>query len=242
MTALAADEELLPGGFRQPSSVFLSGDDRTLLKWVALALLAPYASRVYWTDVRLEGEETDPLDPILTHAVPPERVQVVHARELQRDEEGARRVESASASMIRSEDPPESLRRVADFLRLSTHTQERISSTAMPDDVAILVVANAHRLVALYPEATVAPTIRSILESGAGVVVLWSDALPSAREGFDLVLRVEGRGIENWRDATLRCDRGAFRGPLSTGKPFRLSDLPSVARVLERQQPISPAR
>ena len=57
-----------------PTSVFITGQNRTLLQWFAFASLHPYSSRVYWTDVRLPGEVLDPLDPIALHRIPDETV------------------------------------------------------------------------------------------------------------------------------------------------------------------------
>jgi hypothetical protein len=234
----SAEEDVLPGGFQQPLSVFVAGTSRSLLKWVASALLAPYSSRVYWTDLRVTGETLEPLDPIALHAVPDERVHVLHPRELQRDEQGCRLTEAAVATVLRSDEPPDDLQRTSEFLRLPLHTQERISSMCYGGEPSILVTANAHRLVGLYPIETIGPMVRSILDSGTCFILLWADAVPSLRTLFDVVLQVEGSGPAHWRDATVRCEKGILTGPLGSGRPCRLSDLPLVAEVLERSIPM----
>jgi hypothetical protein len=229
--------ELLPGGLRTPSSLFVLGTNRPLLKWVALALLEPHASRTYWTDVRLEGEAIETTDPVALHAIPTERLLVAHPRDLQGDESDALRAEAATATMIRSDEPPESLRQITEFLRLPPHTQERISSTTAGPQPPVLVVSMAHRLVGLYSSDRVPSMIRAVKNSGTSIVVLWADAAPMQREIFDVVLHVEGADPSRWRDATLRCEKGITDPPLGSGAARCLSDLPQIASVLDRSIP-----
>jgi len=230
--------EVLPGGFRLPSSLFVSGTSLPLLKWVALALLSPYASRVYWTDIRLTGESLDPLDPLALGAIPEERISVVHPRDLQRNEEEIRRIDSAAATMLRSDQPSEYLRRIAEFLRLPVHAQERISSTSSTEEPPILIASNAHLLLGHYSTEMVVSTVRAFKDSGACLVLLWGSAPPEDGPPlFDAVLRLDGTGPVRWREATLTCEKGIDSGPLGSGKPCRLRDLTLVARVLEKGIP-----
>ncbi len=237
----SAKDDLLPGDFAKPTSIFIFGTDRALLKWVTLALLAPYSSRAYWTDVRLDGETLDPLDPLALHAVPEDHLHVVHPREMERDEQEAQRAEAAAATMIRSDEVPESLRRISEFLRLPAHTQARIASVAMGDQPAILIASNAHHLVGIYPRESIGPIIHAILDSGVCLFVLWTGAPPPLRTVFDVVLSVDGNA-SHWRDSTLQCEQGVATGLLGPGKPCRLGELPSIARVLEGAIPETAGR
>jgi hypothetical protein len=230
---------LFPDGLRQATSVFIAGTDRSLLKWVALALLDPYANRTWWTDVRMEGEALEPDDPIGANVVPPERVHVLHPHQLHPDEEDARRAERAAAVMLHHEESPESIRRIFRFLRLPEHSQERIVSTFAGDEPAVLVLANAQRLMGLFRADMVVPMVRAIVDAGACIVVLWSEALPPERTAFDVVLHVEGTGTKAWGAAQLRCEKGLASGPLAHGVVVRLDQLPAVAPVLEQLLPPS---
>jgi hypothetical protein len=230
---------VFPGGMRQATSVFIAGTNRPLLKWVALALLDPFAKRTWWTDVRMEGEVLEPEDPVGTNVIPPERVHVLHPRQLRADEADARRAERAATVMLHHDEKPESVRRIFEFLKLPEHSQERIVSTFAGDEPAILVLANAQRLMGLYPASAVQPMITSIVDAGASIVVLWSEALPPERAGFDIVLHVEGSGPQAWRAARLRCEKGIASGPLAHGVTVRLDGLETVAPVLEQFLPSS---
>lgn len=234
--------EVIPGGFRQATSVFIGGGSRSLVKWVALALLDPYATRVYWTDVRLEGEVPEPEDPIAGNAVPADRVHILNPRQLQQDESDARRAEAAAAVMIHADEPPQSVRRIFQFLRLPEHSQQRIVSTFAGDEPAILVLSNAQRLSGLFPPEAVGPMVSAIVDAGACIVTLWSEALPGARSAFDIVLLLEGNGPSSWRSASLRCEKGLAQGPLAHGVTVRLDALEPVASVLAQLLPAGPDR
>jgi hypothetical protein len=231
------DPGIFPDGLRQATSLFIAGTNRPLLKWTALALLDPYSKRTWWTDVRMEGESLEPDDPIGTNIVPPERVHVLHPLQLQRDDADARRAERAAAVMLHHDEPADSVRRIFEFLKLPEHSQQRIVSTFAGDEPAILVLANAQRLMGLYPASAVIPMVNAIVDAGACIVVLWSEALPPERSGFDVVLHVDGSGPSAWRATQLRCEKGLASGPLAHGVTARLDSLPTVASVLDQLLP-----
>jgi hypothetical protein len=228
----SATDNLLPGDFAKPTAVFVFGTSRPLVKWVALALVAPYASRAYWTELRLEGEPLEPLDPLALHAVPEDHVHVVHPREMERDEQEARRAAAATATVVRSDEVPESLRQLSEFLQLPEHSRARVASVAGGGQPAIMIVSNAHHFVGIYPRESVGPIIHAILDSGVSLFVLWTGTPPPLRSVFDVVLHVQG-DVARWREATLTCEQGISTGPLGPGKSCRLADLPSIARALE---------
>jgi hypothetical protein len=233
-------EELIPGAFRKPSSVFISGTDRALLKWFAFAALSPYASRVYWTDVRLPGEILDSLDPMAVHAIREESVYVLSPRELGPDDQGARHAEVAAASMLHADEPPNSIQGLVEFLRMPSHAQQLVSTVGRTDLPSILVTANSQRLATVYPPERIAPLMRALLEAGTCQVALWAEAPTTLTSVFDVMLNLRGRGPTDWRTATVTCERGVTEGPLAGGKARRLSELPSIASILERHLPNRP--
>jgi len=233
--------ELFPGGFRKPTAVFVSGGSRTLLKWFAHAALAPYAGRVYWTDVRLPGEVLDPLDPMQLRVIPEDSVYVLSPRELQPDDQGARQAEAAAATMLHSDEPTSSIEGLVEFLRMPSHAQKLISSTGRPDAPSILVTANAQRLATVFSPERIAPLMRAMLEAGTCQVALWAEAPTTLTSMFDVMLRVEGSGPADWRNATVECDRGIDSGPLAVGRVRRFSEVPALASVLEKSVPRPPS-
>jgi hypothetical protein len=238
----SSTEELFPGGFGKPSSVFISGTSRSLLKWFAFASLAPYAPRVHWTDVRLPGEILDPLDPMTIHAIPDESVYILQPQELGPDDRGASQAEAAAATMIKSDETPHSIEGLVEFLRMPSHAQQLISSTGRADAPSILVTANAQRLATVYSLDRIAPLMKVMLESGTCQIALWAEAPTTHTSIFDVILHLEGSGSADWKRATVRCEKGISTGPLAVGKTPRLSEIESVAAILEKQIPVSSKR
>jgi len=232
-------DAFFPAGFNRPTAVFISGTDRTLLKWFAFAALAPYEGRVFWTDVRLPGEILDRLDPIVLHMIPEDRIYVLSPRELQPDDSGARQAEAAAATMLQSDETTHSIEGLVEFLRMPSHAQQLISSAGSVDSPAILVTANSQRLATVYPIERTAPLMQAMLEAGTCQVALWAEAPTQHLAMFDIVLHLEGGGPAQWKSATIRCERGITAGPLASGAAVRLSDIPPIARILEKSVPAS---
>ncbi|MGP8158805.1 MAG: hypothetical protein ACLPWO_04255 [Thermoplasmata archaeon] len=235
-----AGEQFFPNGLRNPSSVLFSGTSRSLLKWVAFASLAPYSSRVFWTDLRLPGEVLDPLDPMARQVIPENAVDVVPPGDLRPEEQEARLAEAASATMFPSDEAPESVRGIIEFIRMPWHTQQRILATFRPGEPTILVCANADRLVGVFPDKGVAPLIRSIVNAGVVIVGLWGSPASPFDPVFDVLFRVEGVGPAAWRDATIRCEKGTSAGTLAAGTAHRLAEVGPIAMILEKLIPTPP--
>jgi hypothetical protein len=232
-------QELFPGGFAKPTSVFISGASRSLLKWFAFASLTPYASRVYWTDVRLPGEVPDPLDPMTVRAIPAESVYVLSPRDLEPDDRAARQAEAAAATVLEAGEVPNSLEGLVEFIRMPSHARKLISSTGRPDHPSILVTANSQRLATVYSQDRIAPLMRAMLEAGTCQVALWAEAPTTLTSVFDVILRLEGSDPLDWRNATVQCERGISTGPLAVGEAHLLSELEPVATILKGHLPPS---
>lgn len=230
---LSSGPDLIPELSERPTSVFLHGSSRPLLNWVMYALLVRADPEFRWTDVRLTEEVLDPLDPLSRSVVPDERLSIIEPDVLQRTAVPHATV----ATMIRSDEPAESIGRTLDFLRLPGHTQELISRTPIGPRPAQLGLSNAHRLAALFPTATIRPTLRGILDSGVTLVMTWADAPPAGRRAYDFVIGVEGAGPKAWKDARLRCEIGGSSGRMRAGAQARLSELAPIHDVLEPMRP-----
>lgn len=239
MVSGPSTDELFPGAFAQPSSVFISGSSRTLLKWFAFAALAPHAERVYWTDVRFPGEIPDPLDPMTLHAIREDSVYVLYPGDLRPDDAGASRAEAAAATMLKSDEPPTSLQGLVEFLRMPSHAQKLISATGRIEAPSILVTANVQRIATAFAIDRIEPLMRAMLEAGTCQVALWAEAPTTHLSVFDVILTLEGHSPTDWRNATVRCEKGISSGPLASGKTRRLSDLAAIAPVLEKFIPPS---
>ena len=209
--------------------MFLCGGGRSLLNWVAYALVEGHPGGYLWGHVQLEGEVLEDTDLLKTPLIPRERLITVSPRELMRDELAGN---LAIGGLVRSEKDDESVRSFADFLRLPAQTQDLISRLPREGPRPVLVLSGSHRLAPLYSMETVGPTVRSIVEQGGSMLMVWADAPVAGRLEFEHILRLKGDEPAKWRDALLDVERGWPTGPLRTGAQVRLRDVATIASVL----------
>jgi len=215
--------------FDPRTSVFLCGSGRSLLNWVAYSLVADHPGGFLWGHVRLEGEVLDDSDLLKTSLIPPERLISVAPRELARNELAGN---LALGGLVRSEKADAAVLSFSDFLRLPEQTQDMISRLPPGEPRPVLVLSGAHRLGALYSVESVGPTLRSILEVGGSVLMVWADAAVAGRHHFEHILHVKGEEPSDWRDALLQVEKGWTSGPLRTGATLHLRDVARVASIL----------
>jgi hypothetical protein len=211
--------------------VFLCGSNRSLLNWVAYALVADHPGGFLWGHVQLEGEVFEDTDLLKTPLIPRERLITVAPKDLERDEFAGN---LAVGGLVRSEQADESVRSFADFLRLPAQTQDMISQLPREEPRPVLVLSGAHRLGALYSLEAVGPTVRSIVELGSSMMMVWADAPVAGRLEFEHILHVKGEEPSKWRDAVLTVEKGWSTGPLRTGAQLRLEDVSRIASVLAK--------
>jgi hypothetical protein len=221
----------LGGIFSRPTSVILFGSNRPLLNWVAYALASETDPGFIWTDVRLWGEVLADVDPLARNLVPPNRLAVVYPNALVPNDAAAN---MAIGGVVRGDEPSDTVRQLVDFLRLPLPTQRLLSGATSGGQPIVLVLSNAHRIVAFYPVETVASVIQAIVGAGVTLFETFADAPLEGREAFETILHVEGNDPKEWRQATLRVEKGTSAGPLRTGSKYRLGELDPVAAVLTR--------
>lgn len=217
--------------FDPPTSVLLCGGSRALVRWVAYALVADRPGGFVWGHVRLEDEVFEEDDPLKTPLLPRDQVISVLPSELVRDEfEG----NVAVGGLLRPKEDEELVRRFADFVRLPKQTQDLLSGLPRGGASPVLVLSGGHRIAAFYTAETEAPTIRSIVGSGASMLIIWEDAPLARRFLHDHVLQLKGYETSKWKDAVLTVEKGWPTGPLQTGTVLPLRGIAPVASVLSR--------
>lgn len=219
--------------FRGPTSVIIVGTDQPLLNWVAYALASQTDPDFIWTDVRLPGQSLSPSDPLSRRLIPETRLNVVGPDELSRNEPTA---SVAISFMVRSDEPPVNIRRLVDFLRLPTQTQEVLARPRSAGVTRVVVLSNGHRVVAFYPSVeVVASTVHAIVETDSILIMTFADTPPEGRWAFDVVLSVEGSLPSGWRGAMLTVEKGPSSGPFRPAAAGRLGEFAPVAPVLAKE-------
>ena len=220
------------GIFRKPTSVIIFGDDRPLLNWVAYALAFINDPEFIWTDVRSLGQTPAPIDPMARNKIPPERFFVRRPSELTLNDEAAN---VAISAVIRSDETPENVRRLLDFLRLPTPTQH-VLSTPRRDQRLVVILSNSQRLAALYPSVeNVSDTVRSILATDVNLIMTFADTPTEGRRAFDSIVHIQGTMHDGWQNAIMTVEKGPSDGALPTGFRVRLGEFAPVASVLARE-------
>lgn len=218
---------LIPELSRQPTAALLHGDDRPLLNWVLYAILVRATSDYAWTDVRMEGEALDPLDPLARGMIPPKQLNSVGPHEL-----GPVVGAFPNLADMPWEVSPTETEKAVESLQFPAPTQQAIKRSILFGRVNVFGLSNAHRLSALFSPRTIRTTLDAIKGADVSLVITWADALPEPSGAIDFLLRIEGAGAAEWRDARLEWVRGESKGPTKVGETRALGDIPEVADVL----------
>ena len=222
------------GLFGRPTSVILIGDDRALLSWVAYALAYREDPDFRWIELRTKGEVLNDADPVVRGAIPSDRLKIMHPSEFSPNHATAN---IAVSGVIRDDELPENVQLLLDFLRLPQRTQAALSARGPGDRWTTYVLSNAHRLGSWYPVDIVAPLLRAIQAMGATTIMTFADAPNDGRLAFDVVVHLTRPASGNWKQATLRVEKGSPGGPLQSGSEHRLGDLEIFEEILARHFP-----
>jgi len=217
--------------FEPRTSVILCGSGRSLLNWVAYGLVVGHPGGFLWGHVRLEGEVLEDTDLLKASLIPPDRLIAVAPKDLAGNE-----LESnvAISYLIQSEGDERARHSFLEFLRLPHQTQEMIAGLPHDGPSPVLVLTGAHRLHSINPPNVAGPMIRTVVETGGPVCMLWADAPDAGRFEFEHILHLKGDQPAKWREAFLTVERGWPQGLLQTGATVSLRDLPAVAAVLAK--------
>ena len=228
------DEQwVLPAGAHgKPATIYVYGDCRPVVNGVAFAMAEMLDLRPLWLEVRGPAEDGDDTTAATAGWVPSDRYFVSHdGTGLEANDAVAN---LALWTIVRSDEPTEVLADLTDFLRLPRLLQEMIGQ-AMPDSSPrALVVANVERVKHLFPGGPggLRRFLSTILNHSASLVVAHTGQPGEERWAFNAVFRVHATTFGAWSEGSLECEKGRSRGPFSIGRSCRLSDVPSVARVL----------
>lgn len=212
---------------QKPVTVLLHGTSRELVNLVTYGLVAWTGSEYTWIDVRLETAVLPREDPVHLGVIAPERLVVVHRLEEMAPNEVGQNI---VGSMLRSDEPRDAMAQISEFVRLPRPVQLAIARTLPGPTPGILVVSNAHRLMALYDASVVPEMLREVVVLGASIFVSFGDEPPARRTAFDFVLRVIGGSAAHWPDATLEFERTPSLA--LQGRKVKLNEIGPIAHWL----------
>jgi hypothetical protein len=223
--------------FDRPNSVIVYGPSRPLVNLLLFALARSVNPDFAWVDIGSPKQERTPCDPVRLGWVPEDRLWLVNLPELV--EPDTRSARLPLFEMIRSDESPEVLTHVTEFLRLPDISQRILSDRPSSDQPGVVAVANIHRVAAVFSSDRVPRILNLHREAGFSVLAGYAGLAGSGRDHFDYVFRVQGEdeGFLDWKKNQLVCERGISSGPLGGLRPVRLEEIPLVAEVVARARP-----
>lgn len=226
------DPPILSGQNRRPTTVFVGGRSRPIVNGVAFALAELIDLTPFWLDVRASGAGSDGPDPGSTGWIPPDRLFVSEGGHgLEPEAPGA---ESALWTIVRSDEPASVLSHLTDFLRLPELIQEILSAASPNQGPKALVAANTDRVSHLFPRTAdgLQRFLGTLAASSLSIIAAHTGAVGTSRFGFATVFRLDVETPAEWMEGKIVCEQGIDQGPFAVGRTNRLSDVPSISRVL----------
>jgi hypothetical protein len=223
------------GGASPPPSVFVYGSSRAVVNLTLFALAEDANPRFHWLDVRTDSDPTSQWDPVRMGWVVPPRLWSTDPRNPLVPDHPPEN--TAIFHLVRSDEPPMMLARLADFLRLPPKMQEILGEIPSEGGPNVLAVANADRMSGMLPPATLGPILDAFEWTGCSLFVGCTSTNPPPLDRFTHVVRIDGDSVHRWRAARVHFERvGATPvRPKPEGAP--LTEIPFLERVFARAVP-----
>ena len=222
----AHDAWFLPRDWdRKAVAIYVWGTSRPIVNRVVFSLARSLDATPLWLEMLERGEEPDPLR---LGWVPRERL---YLSERPEDMEPARAVGNLALwNIVRFDEPASLLARLTDFVRLPPLVQEALAASTTGPRLRALAVGNADRVEHLFHDRSeeLQWLIQYLRESSLCLVVGATTPPGVGRAAFDYEFRVEGVSMEEWRSATIVCDRCALGGACPVGRAQPLARIPGL--------------
>ena len=214
---------------RRAWATFLWGDSRPVLNRVLFAMVQANDSSPYWLDIRGPANVVSEPGPVELGWIPRDRLFVTG------ESSDARPQHSGSSphlsSLVSSDEPPQELSKISDFLRLPPIAQEIVSRVERTQTCHVVAIANSDRVRSEYPMDV--EGVRHVIEAflAAPILPFFCATSPPGpgRWAFDFVFELRAKDLRSWRDGVLVPERAPAGTGFTVGEPI---PLPSIAEVL----------
>lgn len=216
-------------------SAIIYGESRALVNLVLYGLGSQANSRFLWLDIRAKDEHRSPWDPVRLGWLDERRVWSTDPDHGLAPEASPKR--RAIFDVVRSDEPPAMLTRLAEFLRLPPTIQEILGEMSPTGATNVLAVANVDRVSGSFPAKTLAPILSAFAWTRCALYVAHTGPTVPAIEHFTHVVRVEGDSPSNWRESRVHFERGRFPLGGEPGAVAPIADVPYLERVFRQAAP-----
>jgi hypothetical protein len=220
--------------FDRPNSVLVYGAHRSLVNLTLFGLATTTNPDFEWVEIEEAKDEPTSLDPVRLGWIPKDRLWLV-------DHPDALRPDDLSASLsltrtIRSDEPPEILSQITEFLRLPDRSQRILATRPPLGRPGVVAIANAHRVERNFAASRVPSILTVHRNAGYSVLIGYGEMAGAGREVFDFVFHLDGhsQNVADWRENHLICERGITSGPLRSSRPVLLGEIPILSGLLSK--------
>jgi hypothetical protein len=220
--------------FDQPNSVLVYGVCRPLVNLTLFALATTTNPDLEWVEIGRPQADGTLSDPVQLGWIPEDRLWRVSDLDALQPTPLSENL--SLIGTIRSDEPPEILAQITEFLRLPDRSQ-RILATRPPEDrPGVVAVTDAYRVEGVISVDRVPSILTVHRNAGFSVFIGHAELAREGRGLFDYVFHVDGENEDasDWTKSELVCERGITSGPLRDARPVLLADIPIVAHVLFR--------
>jgi len=214
---------------------FVYSLSRPLALWFTHAMALACDPEPVWVEFREAGSAADPMGPVGSGEVPASRLYVVAKAEAKPHPTVP---PPALWKLVRSDEPKETLVELSDFLRLPSQVQEAIGFRGGRGPRRVLVCANTDLIREYYPRTPegIRPFVLTALREN--LIPIFS-SIPPNDPGYlalDHIFEVRAKGLDDWRNGTLYCERAPAGSEFVAGQSFPLTSIPEFVSVLERRR------
>jgi len=223
-----------PRLFEQPNSVFVYGPSRPVVNMTVFAFASVTNPEFHWVELGAVTGGRDRLDPVQLGWIPPDRLWIVG------EPDAFRRPTTSGmdrlSDMIHSDEPPDSLDQLAEFLKLPDRSQEVFTFRSSGGRPGVVAVTDVHHLQGELSARRISSVLSVHLNAGVSVIVGNGTTSGTLRDLFGFVFRVLGPedAPSEWKDHRLVCEKGITSGPLGGLRPMSYEAIPLLREVFQR--------
>lgn len=216
------------------TSTFLYGQSRAVVNRLLYAMARAVDPDPIWLDLGPgslgPGEDAGPVE---LGWVPNERLFVTWDVDQARPQNAVGNM--ALSSVVRADEPPESVARLADFVRLAPIAQELISRVAAGAPRHALAIANSDRVRGDYPHSVdgIQPIVTALVEASLCPLIGAQGVPGPGRMAFGYVFEVRAKDVAHWRDGTLLLEKAPSGASTPVGVEMALANVPGLREVFE---------
>jgi len=216
---------------RRPSALYLWGSSRSVVLRTLYAIARANDPEMYWFEIEAPPEAPPEPGPSQLGWIPQDHLFMVSRPEELRPVEPPE--QKALFTVVRSDEPRDSVGEVTDFLTLPALAQETISRMATRPGSQVIVLANTDQLREYYPPNSTGfrHVLEPFLSAHLSPFLAGLAPPPNTRWAYDFVFEARAPSSSAWQEGSLVCEKALADSGFRPGDSIPFRSLPSVAAV-----------